>query len=151
ARAPRCERLGAFERRPRGRQRPKAVRSRPSKSRRHGGGASEGASEAPPKNPVSLTTLGQAVLTRLAHGALYAVLALAFAAVFGLTRALNLAHGEWVLLGGYLGYTAGRLWGWPPLVLAPLAGVALIPIGLVWRALLHRVREPVELNSMALT
>ncbi len=100
---------------------------------------------------MSLTTLGEAVLAGLANGAFYAFLALAFAAVFGLTRALNLAHGEWVLLGGYLGYTAGRLSGWPPLVLAPLAAVALIPVGLVWRALLHRVREPVELNSMALT
>ena len=100
---------------------------------------------------MSLTTLGQAVVAGLANGAFYALLALAFAAVFGLTRALNLAHGEWVLLGGYVGYTAGRLSGWPPLVLAPVAAVALIPIGLVWRALLRRVREPVELNSMALT
>jgi branched-chain amino acid transport system permease protein len=98
-----------------------------------------------------VTTLGQAIFAGLANGAFYAFLALAFAAVFGLTRALNLAHGEWVLLGGYLGYTAGRLSGWPPLVLAPLAAVALIPVGLLWRALLHRVREPVELNSMALT
>ncbi len=100
---------------------------------------------------MTLTTLGQAALAGLANGAFYAFLALAFAAIFGLTRALNLAHGEWVLLGGYLGYTAGRLSGWPPLVLAPLAAVALVPVGLVWRALLHRVREPVELNSMALT
>src|SRR5262249_54808737 len=73
------------------------------------------------------------------------------AAIFRLTRALNLAHGEWVLLGGYLGYTAGRLSGWPPLLLAPLAAAALVPVGLAWRALLRRVREPVELNSMALT
>src|SRR5262249_11707592 len=29
--------------------------------------------------------------------------------------------------------------------------VALLPVGLVWRALLVRVREPVELNSLVLT
>jgi len=100
---------------------------------------------------VSWTTVSQAVAAGLANGAFYAFLALAFAAIFRLTRALNLAHGEWVLLGGYLGYTAGRLSGWPPLLLAPLAAAALVPVGLAWRALLHRVREPVELNSMALT
>ncbi|MBI4012132.1 MAG: branched-chain amino acid ABC transporter permease [Candidatus Rokubacteria bacterium] len=100
---------------------------------------------------MSLTTLGEAVLAGLANGAFYAFLALSFAAVFALTRALNLAHGELVLLGGYVGYTAGRAWGLPPAALVPLAAVAVVPVGLLWRVLLARVREPVELNSMVLT
>jgi branched-chain amino acid transport system permease protein len=100
---------------------------------------------------VSLTTLGQAALAGLANGAFYAFLALSFAAIFGLTRALNLAHGELVLLGGYLGYSAGRAWDLPTVALVPLAAVAVVPVGLLWRALLARVREPVELNSMVLT
>jgi branched-chain amino acid transport system permease protein len=100
---------------------------------------------------MSLQTLGEAIVAGLANGALYAFLALAFAAIFALTRALNLAHGELVLLGGYLGYTAGRAWGVPPALLVPLAAVALVPVGLVWRALIARLREPVELNSMVLT
>jgi len=100
---------------------------------------------------VSLTTLGQAALAGLANGAFYAFLALPFAAIFALTRALNLAHGELVLLGGYVGYTAGRAWDLPPALLVPLAAVAVVPVGLLWRVLLARVREPVELNSMVLT
>ena len=100
---------------------------------------------------MSLTTLGQAALAGLANGAFYAFLALPFAAIFALTRALNLAHGELVLLGGYVGYTAGRAWDLPPALLVPLAAVAVVPVGLLWRVLLARVREPVELNSMVLT
>ena len=100
---------------------------------------------------MSLTTLGQAVVSGLANGTFYAFLALSFAVILALTRTLNLAHGELVVLGGYLGYAASRAWGLPPLLLAPLAALALVPVGLVWRALLARVREPVELNSLVLT
>jgi branched-chain amino acid transport system permease protein len=100
---------------------------------------------------VSVSTLGQAVLAGLANGAFYALLALGFAIVFGLTRALNLAHGEWVVLGGYVGYTVGRALGLPLVLLAPLAALALVPIGLLWRALIARLREPVELTSLVAT
>ena len=100
---------------------------------------------------MSLATLAQAIAVGLLDGAFYAFLALSFTLVLGLTRALNLAHGDLVLLGGYLGYSAGRALGWHPVVLAPLAGLLLVPVGLVWRALLHRLREPVELSSLVLT
>jgi branched-chain amino acid transport system permease protein len=100
---------------------------------------------------MSWTTVGQVVVTGLANGAFYAFLALSFTVIFALTRALNLAHGELVLLGGYLGYTAGRAFGVPAVLLVPLAAIALVPLGLLWRALLSRVREPVELNSLVLT
>ena len=100
---------------------------------------------------MSLTTLAQAIVGGLASGALQALLALPFAIVLGLARALNLAHGELVVLGGYVAYAAWRAWGLPLPVLALLAGVALIPLGLLWRALLARVPEPLELNSLTLT
>lgn len=100
---------------------------------------------------MSLRTLGQAIVAGLANGAFYAFLALSFTVVFALTRALNLAHGELVILGGYLGYVAVRVLGLPPLLAVPLAAAALVPLGLLWRVLLLRVREPVELNSLVLT
>ena len=71
---------------------------------------------------MSLTTLVEAILGGLAGGALHALLALPFAIVLRLARALNLAHGELVILGGYVAYAAWRAWGcrcrrspsWPP-------------------------------------
>src|SRR5262245_47437481 len=100
---------------------------------------------------MSLTTLAQAVLGGLASGAVHALLALPFTIVLGLARALNLAHGELVVLGGYVAYAAWRAWGLPLPILALLAGGALLPLGLLWRALLTRLPEPLELNSLTLT
>ena len=100
---------------------------------------------------MSPTTLAQAIVAGLVGGIVYAFLALPFAIILALTRVLNLAHGELVVLGGYVAYGAGRSWGLPPGLAVPLAAVALVPVGLVWRALLTRVREPIELNSLALT
>jgi branched-chain amino acid transport system permease protein len=100
---------------------------------------------------VSLQTLGQAVVAGLASGAFYALVSLPFAIILGLTRSLNLAHGELVVLGGYLGYVGVKALGLPVALVAPLAGLALLPVGLGARALLARVREPVELNSLVLT
>lgn len=100
---------------------------------------------------MSLTTLAQAVLGGLVSGALHALLALPFAVVLGLARALNLAHGEFVILGGYVAYAGWQAWGLSLPLLALLAGVALLPLGVLWRALLARVPEPVELNSLTLT
>ncbi len=100
---------------------------------------------------MSLTTLAQAVGSGLASGAVHALLALPFAIVLGLSRALNLAHGEMVVLGGYVAYAAWRAWDLPLPALSLVAGCALIPLGLLWRALLARVPEPVELNSLTLT
>jgi branched-chain amino acid transport system permease protein len=100
---------------------------------------------------VSLGTLAQAVIGGLASGVLYALLALPFAILLGLARVLNLAHGDLVVLGGYLAYAAGRAWSVPAALLPALAAAALIPLGLLWRALLRPLAEPRELNSLALT
>ncbi len=78
-------------------------------------------------------------------------MALGFSMVLGVTRAFNLAHGELVVLGGYVGYWLWVGSGLPPLCLLPVAAAALFPLGLLWQWLLQRVPEPRELNSLAVT
>ncbi len=78
-------------------------------------------------------------------------MALGFSLVLGIARAMNLAHGELVILGGYLGYWLWAGSGLPPLLLVPVAAAALLPLGLVWERLLRRLPEPRALNSLALT
>jgi len=53
---------------------------------------------------VSLTTLVQALASGALLGCFYTLMALAFSMILGVTRSLNLAHGELIILGGYLGY-----------------------------------------------
>lgn len=96
-------------------------------------------------------TLGHALAVGLLTGSFYAFLALAFALLLGITRVLNLAHGELVVLGGYFGYVLWKAWGLPPLLLVPLAALAVLPLGVIWRGLLRKVGEPVELQSLVLT
>ena len=71
-----------------------------------------------------------------------------FALTLGVARALNLAHGEMVVLGGYLGYWLWAGSGGGPLWLMPVAAAALLPVGWGLHALLRRLPEPRELTSL---
>ncbi len=64
-------------------------------------------------------------------GCFYALMALGFSMVLGVTRAFNLAHGELVVLGGYVGYWLWAGSGLPPLLLLPVAAAAVLPLGLL--------------------
>ena len=88
---------------------------------------------------MSLNTLAQALISGVLLGCFYTLMALPFSMILGVTRALNLAHGDLIILGGYLGY-----WLWSgsalhPLLLVPVAAAALLPLGLLWQWLLHRL------------
>jgi len=48
-----------------------------------------------------------------------AVLALGLAVIFGLLGVLNIAHGEFIMIGAYCAYLV-QSWGWPYLVALPL-------------------------------
>ncbi len=99
---------------------------------------------------MSLNTLIQALVSGVLLGCFYALIALAFSMILGVTRSFNLAHGELVILGGYLGYWLWVASGLHPIFLLPVAA-ALLPLGLLWEWLLQRVPEPKELNSLVLT
>jgi branched-chain amino acid transport system permease protein len=84
-------------------------------------------------------------------GSFYALVALGFALVFGVTHAFNLAHGELIIVSGYLAYFAWRWWGLPPLATLPL-GLILMPLAaLGLERLLRRVQEPFAMNTLVVT
>lgn len=100
---------------------------------------------------MSLNTLAQALVSGALLGCFYTLMALAFSMILGVTRALNLAHGDLIILGGYLGYWLWSGSGLHPLFLVPVAGAALLPLALLWHWLFHRLPEPRELSSLVLT
>ena len=69
-----------------------------------------------------------AVLTGLGIGGLFAVIALGLSLVFGVMRLMNLAHGEFIVLGAYIVFYLGTSAGLDPLVATLIAApvVALI-------------------------
>ncbi|MFN8523300.1 MAG: branched-chain amino acid ABC transporter permease [Chloroflexota bacterium] len=81
---------------------------------------------------MGLDILFQQLLFGLFVGALYGIAAVGLSLVFGVLRVLNVAHGELLMLGGYVSFFLFSLLGLDPflslLVCAPvmfLAGVAL--------------------------
>jgi branched-chain amino acid transport system permease protein len=68
-------------------------------------------------------------ITALGLGALYFLVASGLSLIYGLMRVLNFAHGAFLTVGGYVGYTAGEhlahgTASWPVFVLMLLAGAA---------------------------
>ncbi len=100
---------------------------------------------------ISGTTIVQSALSGVLEGANYALYALGLAFVFGIMRVINLAHGEFLVLGGYVAYWLLRALGVDPLLSLPLS--ALVPAAAafaVHRVFLRRVRDA-ELNTLILT
>jgi branched-chain amino acid transport system permease protein len=102
-------------------------------------------------DPAAASRLVHALTSGVLVGGLYAIVALGLSLVLAMTRALNLAHGDLVILGGYVAYALWHLAEAPPLVAAVGAAFALVPLGLVWRHLMGMIPEPVGVNSIAVT
>jgi branched-chain amino acid transport system permease protein len=72
-------------------------------------------------------------------GALFALAAYGMALVWGVMRIINIAQGEFVMLGGYAAIYAAQA-GLPPLATVPVAAVVLYGVGwLLYRAVIYRV------------
>jgi branched-chain amino acid transport system permease protein len=91
-------------------------------------------------------------------GGLYALIALGLNLQYGLMRVLNVAHGEFLMLGGYLTYLLHVHLGVDPLatilVSGPVAfGGGVLVHGLLFRRLLRqeKTREELEANSLLLS
>ena len=81
--------------------------------------------------------------------AILAIVALGLGIVFGLMGVINLAHGEFVMLGAYVAYVvhANGLNHWLSL---PLAAVALFVLGVVIEVgLIRRIHRQPELTILA--
>lgn len=64
-----------------------------------------------------LVPLGQNLAYGILVGALYGLVALGLSMVFGVTKFLNVAHGELLMFGGYASFWAFSLLGLDPFLL----------------------------------
>lgn len=90
------------------------------------------------------------MLNGLSFGALLFFLASGFTLIFGLMRIVNLAHGAYYLLGGYLGFMVATATG--NFLLALLAGVlGTAAVGLFTERVLLRIIRGQDLPEVLLT
>ena len=78
-----------------------------------------------------LQSLSQTLVFGLLVGALYGLVALGLSLVFGVTKFLNVAHGELLMFGGYASFWAFSLLGLDPFLTIPIAIVFLLIIGAI--------------------
>lgn len=90
------------------------------------------------------------LLNGLSYGLLIFMLAAGLTLMFGLMRVVNMAHGSYYLLAGYLGYTVSKLTG--DFLIAILAGIVLAGIlGFLMERFLFRLIYNMELEQVLLT
>ncbi|MCD6679856.1 MAG: branched-chain amino acid ABC transporter permease [Burkholderiaceae bacterium] len=78
------------------------------------------------------------VASGLITGGVYALVALGLNLQYGLMRILNIAHGEFLMLGAFATWFAHTSFGISPLALAPLAFVVMTGIGVAIHRLTFR-------------
>jgi len=96
--------------------------------------------------------VGQVVISGLLAGALYSMVALGLALIFGVMRVINIAHGTILMLGAYTTFWWFHFLGLNPyLSLAASMSLMFILGILLQRTLVTRVVNAPELSSLLLT
>ena len=79
---------------------------------------------------MSATAWFELIVSGLITGGIYALVALGLNLQYGLMRILNIAHGEFLMLGAFLTWLAHTRWGISPLAMAPIAFVVMMLVGM---------------------
>ena len=69
------------------------------------------------------------IASGLITGGIYALVALGLNLQYGLMRILNIAHGEFLMVGAYLTWLMQVSFGWHPLVMVPISFALLAVLG----------------------
>lgn len=75
------------------------------------------------------------IASGLITGGVYALVGLGLNLQYGLMRILNIAHGEFLMLGAFLTWSAQTAWGISPLLMVPVSFALLMALGIV----IHRL------------
>jgi len=96
--------------------------------------------------------VAQVVVSGLLAGAVYALVALGLALIFGVMRVINVAHGTLLTLGAYVTFWWFHLLGWNPYLSLLVSMPLMFLVGLLLqRLLVSRVVGAPELSSLLLT
>ena len=87
-------------------------------------------------------------------GALYGLAAVGLSLTFGVMKMLNIAHGEFLMVGGYFAYWLFTLMGLDPFLGLPIIAIALFLIGAIFYKLVFagiaRFHEEVKVKNSLL-
>jgi branched-chain amino acid transport system permease protein len=96
--------------------------------------------------------ISQILANGIVLGALYACIAVGFSLVWGVLNVINMLHGSFIILGGYLTYFAWFYLGLHPIVVLPVVALALYGLGyLVQYIFINKVVTAPVLTTLTLT
>jgi len=87
---------------------------------------------------MSLTAWLELIASGLITGGIYALVALGLNLQYGLMRILNIAHGEFLMVGAYLTWLVQTQFGISPLLMVPVSFVVLLLLGVAVHFLCFR-------------
>ena len=91
--------------------------------------------------PESIVTILDIAIGGLLMGGIYALLAMGLSLQYGVARVLNIAHGEFIMLGAFGTWTLYTVFGINPLLTLVIVGPIIFIIGfLLYRTLFTRLR-----------
>lgn len=94
----------------------------------------------------------QALINGIMLGGVYAVMVLGFSIIWGVTGVINLAHGEFLMMGAYLTWFMNRQFGWEPFAaLIVVMPVMFVAGYILQRILINRIIERPQLISLLVT
>ncbi|MGN6549061.1 MAG: branched-chain amino acid ABC transporter permease [Pararhizobium sp.] len=96
--------------------------------------------------------LAQILVNGILLGGLYGLMALGMALVWGVLNVVNLAHGAFIMLGGYMVYYLFTAAGIDPFLALPIAAVGMFVVGyLIQRFVLNLIIRSPMLNTLLIT
>lgn len=94
----------------------------------------------------------QILVNGLVLGALYACIAVGFSLVWGVLNIINMLHGSFIILGGYLTFFAWFYLGLNPILALPVVALVLYALGYVLQYLfINKVVSSPVLTTLTLT
>jgi len=94
----------------------------------------------------------QALINGVALGGFYAAMVLGFSIIWGVMGVINLAHGEFLMIGAYLAWIMNRYFNWEPFAALIVVMPAMFMLGyLTQRLLINRIVERPPLISLLVT
>src|SRR5262249_28395688 len=93
---------------------------------------------------MDLATVLQKLVFGLFVGSNYGVVAVGLTLIFGVMRVLNVAHGELLMLGGYVSYVAFTLANIDPYISVALSALAMFCLGVILNTTLFQFVERLE-------
>ncbi len=96
--------------------------------------------------------LSQYLINGLAQGSIYALIALGYTMVYGIIKLINFAHGEFYMIGAFIGYYSIKS-GMPILLAFPVAmiGAGLVAVfveKIVYKPIRHAGRIPALITAL---